>query len=119
MDRPKAYSYIRWSTPEQALGDSERRQLERARAYAAAHGMDLAESIADKGVSAFHGKNARKGHLGAFLDAVERGAIPKGSYLLVESVDRISRRDPWTALDTLKRIIDQGTVLVTLSDEQR
>jgi DNA invertase Pin-like site-specific DNA recombinase len=115
---PKAYSYIRWSTPEQALGDSERRQLDRARAYAAQHGLDLDESMADKGVSAFHGKNARQGHLGAFLNSVEQGAIPKGSHLLVESVDRISRRDPWTALDTFKRIIDQGIVLVTLTDGQ-
>jgi DNA invertase Pin-like site-specific DNA recombinase len=35
--RPKAYSYIRFSTPEQAAGDSLRRQTAKAREYAARH----------------------------------------------------------------------------------
>jgi DNA invertase Pin-like site-specific DNA recombinase len=40
-----AYSYIRFSTPEQALGDSERRQMEAARDYATANGLQLDESL--------------------------------------------------------------------------
>ncbi len=36
-----AYSYLRFSTPEQAGGDSRRRQLDLARAYAARHGLVL------------------------------------------------------------------------------
>jgi DNA invertase Pin-like site-specific DNA recombinase len=36
-----AYSYIRFSTPEQAMGDSERRQLALAEAYCARNGLKL------------------------------------------------------------------------------
>jgi hypothetical protein len=35
----KAYSYIRFSTPQQKLGDSLRRQTEKAAKYAAEHGL--------------------------------------------------------------------------------
>jgi hypothetical protein len=41
--RPKAYSYIRFSTKRQALGNSLMRQLDRSREYAAKHGLDLQE----------------------------------------------------------------------------
>jgi DNA invertase Pin-like site-specific DNA recombinase len=37
----KAYSYIRFSTPQQALGDSLRRQTEKAAKYAMEHGLTL------------------------------------------------------------------------------
>jgi DNA invertase Pin-like site-specific DNA recombinase len=37
----KAYSYIRFSTSDQMRGDSRRRQMEAAQAYADAHGLDV------------------------------------------------------------------------------
>ena len=51
----KAYSYLRFSTPEQLKGDSQRRQLEAARAYALEQGLELDESLTfqDLGVSGF------------------------------------------------------------------
>ena len=62
MPRPIAYSYARFSTPEQERGDSERRQIEAARQYAEQHGFVLDESIVvDRGVSAFAGKNVSEG----------------------------------------------------------
>lgn len=39
--RPKAYSYVRFSTPEQELGDSQRRQIDKAAKYAQDHGLEL------------------------------------------------------------------------------
>jgi DNA invertase Pin-like site-specific DNA recombinase len=116
----KAYSYIRFSTPEQALGDSERRQINAARDYATAHGLELDESLtfADKGISAFHGGNRKAGALGTFLDAVKNGIVAKGSHFLVESVDRISRQNPWDAIEAIKLIIDQHITVVTLSDRK-
>ena len=39
--KPRAYSYLRFSSPEQRLGDSERRQIEAARRYAERHDLDL------------------------------------------------------------------------------
>jgi hypothetical protein len=52
--RPRAYSYIRFSTPEQAKGDSLQRQTDAARAWAARHGLELDEELTfrDEGVSA-------------------------------------------------------------------
>lgn len=116
-DRPKAYSYVRFSTPEQAKGRSYERQIERAQAYAKAHGLELAEaSFDDLGVSAFHGKNAETGALQRFLRAVQDGDIPGGSYLLVESLDRITRNAILDAQALFIQIISAGITLVTLMD---
>lgn len=41
-EKPKAYSYIRFSSPEQAKGDSYRRQREAALAYCQEQGLELA-----------------------------------------------------------------------------
>src|SRR4028119_1217108 len=100
---PKAYSYLRFSTPEQIKGDSRRRQTSMAQEYAAKHGLTLDEELTyqDLGVSAFRGKNAEDGKLSEFLDAVRFGKVEPGSYLLVESLDRISRQAAWLALGTL------------------
>ena len=91
--RPKAYSYLRFSTPDQMKGDSFRRQAEMASAYAERHGLDLDEGLTfhDLGVSAFRGKNVVEGALGQFISAVNDGRVQPGSYLLVENLDRLSR----------------------------
>jgi DNA invertase Pin-like site-specific DNA recombinase len=116
--RPKAYSYVRFSTPEQAKGDSLRRQTEQAEAYAKLHGLDLDTefSFKDLGVSAFRGKNARTGALKGFLDKVEEGVVPKGSYLLVESLDRITRDAVYDAQVLFFQIMGQHINVVTLLD---
>ena len=61
-----AYSYLRFSTPEQAMGDSRRRQLSLAEAYARQNGLllDLGLNFRDLGISAFRGKNAKEGGCG-------------------------------------------------------
>ena len=46
-----AYSYIRFSTPEQMKGDSLRRQLEASRKYAAEHDLVLDDTLRDLGKS--------------------------------------------------------------------
>ena len=114
----KAYSYLRFSTLEQQRGDSYRRQSSLAVAYAESHGLTLDTSLtfADLGVSAFRGSNASKGALGLFKRAVEDGVIAEGSYLLVESLDRVSRAEPRKAVRELETIVDSGIVVVTLSD---
>ena len=81
----KAFSYIRFSTAEQAKGDSFRRQTELAERYAATHNLQLDRELTfrDLGISAFTGENAATGALAAFLEAVHKGIVPKGSVLLV------------------------------------
>lgn len=119
--RPKAYSYLRFSTPEQMKGDSFRRQTEAATAYAEKHGLDLDSKLSfhDLGVSAFRGANAQVGSLKAFRSAVEGGRIEKGSYLLLEGFDRLSRMDPWDALPIFQEIINGGITIVTLTDGRK
>jgi DNA invertase Pin-like site-specific DNA recombinase len=122
MPMAKAYSYTRFSTPEQAAGDSFRRQTEAARTYAAAHGFQLDEglSLSDLGVSAFHGANqADDAGLGRFKAAIKLGLIEPGSVLLIESLDRLSRGVPRRTVRLLEEIVDAGVTVVTLSDGQR
>jgi len=120
-EKLRAFSYLRFSTPEQSWGDSHRRQSEAARRYAFRHELELDEEITfeDTGVSAFDGQNVRTGQLADFLQAVECGLVPKGSFLLVENLDRLSRQSPWDAMETLRQVLNLGIVLVTLSDERR
>lgn len=115
---PKAYSYIRMSTLDQRDGDSTRRQLAATHDYVAAHGLDLADIIQDIGVSAFRGKNAEFGALAGFLEAVSDGLVAKGSYLIVESLDRISRSNIFEAMNLLNKIVERDIVVVTLHDRQ-
>jgi DNA invertase Pin-like site-specific DNA recombinase len=114
----KCYSYLRWSTPEQKLGDSERRQIDAAERYAAQHGyeMDHDSRLVDDGISAFRGANAgADAALGKFLIAVQAGDIPTGSVLLVEGLDRVSRQDPSEAIFLFQSIVRAGVTLVTLA----
>ena len=114
----KAYSYLRFSTPEQMKGDSLRRQIELARTYASARGLQLDEELTfrDLGVSAFKGRNAEVGKLADFKEAIKEGFVPRGSYLLVESLDRISRQAARKALRVLEAIVDEDITVVTLAD---
>jgi DNA invertase Pin-like site-specific DNA recombinase len=113
----RAYSYLRCSTPEQLRGDSFRRQAEGSARYAAENGLILDDTLDlnDRGISAFKGAN-RDASLGRFLAAVEEGRVAKGSYLLVESLDRLSRQTARKALRTLEEIVEAGITVVTLSD---
>jgi DNA invertase Pin-like site-specific DNA recombinase len=108
------------STDLQLKGDSLRRQREASSRYAERHGLDLVEDIDlhDIGVSAYSGKNIASGRFGAFLTAVREGKIAKGSYLLVESFDRMSRQEPMVALKPFMEIVEAGLILVTLDDER-
>ena len=118
--QPKAYSYLRFSTPEQQKGDSFRRQSSMATSYAARKGLHLDEALTfhDLGVSAFKGANAETGRLADFLEAVKAGMVPQGSFLLVEALDRLSRLAPRKALRVLEDIVDSGVTVVTLNDER-
>jgi DNA invertase Pin-like site-specific DNA recombinase len=114
-----AYSYLRFSSSKQASGDSVRRQTKLAREYCETHGLTLRDEFTyqDLGVSAYKGDNAKTGHLADFLKAVERGQVKKGSYLLVESLDRISRAASHVAAGLLTDLVEADITVVTLLDE--
>lgn len=114
----KAYSYIRFSTPEQLKGDSLRRQLDASEKYAKEHRLTLDTSLnlRDLGLSAYRGTHRTKGALGEFLELVRKGKIEKGSVLIVESLDRLSRERVTAALSQFNDIVEAGIKLVTLQD---
>lgn len=131
LEAPRVYSYTRFSTPEQAAGDSKRRQAEgahrwmdRKNAERLREGMpalvfDERLSLSDLGVSAYRGANTgQDAGLGGFLQACREGLVPSGSYLVVESLDRLSRQPPRKVSRLIDDIVDAGVVIATLSDEQ-
>jgi DNA invertase Pin-like site-specific DNA recombinase/guanylate kinase len=116
--KAKAYSYIRFSTPEQLKGKSLERQTEASTKWCKENNVELDTelSLQDLGVSAFRGKNSDTGALGQFLKAIDAGAVPRGSYLLIEAFDRMSRESAYDAQRTLQNIIHAGITVVTLMD---
>jgi DNA invertase Pin-like site-specific DNA recombinase len=110
------HSYLRFSTPEQALGHSERRQVDRLREWTLARGAVFDDSYRDPGVSGFHGGHRRHGGLGRFLEAVRTGRLdPKGRALGIESFDRLTREYAWDADTLLHEILDSGITVVVVS----
>ncbi len=121
IQKPRAYSYIRFSNATQAAGDSYRRQREAAEKYCAEHGLELVDakeySFFDQGKSAYKARHLDDtGELARFLSYVQDGTIPKGSTLLVESLDRLSRERVKDALPRFLDLLNQGINVVTLAD---
>ncbi|MBR0819231.1 recombinase family protein [Bradyrhizobium liaoningense] len=118
---PRAYSYVRFSTPEQAKGHSRQRQTDAAQAWAAANNVVLDDELTfeDKGVSGFHGANRETGALGVFVERVRDGTIPPGSWLLVENLDRISRQVARKAVRAIEDIVEAGVTVIDMSDGGR
>jgi DNA invertase Pin-like site-specific DNA recombinase len=116
-----AYSYIRFSTPIQKLGRSYDRQMEACVAWCAKHGVELAENtFYDEGRSGYLGEHlGERGQLKRFLDEVEAGKIARGSYLIIESLDRLSRQSVNEALGLFIRILNADINIVTLMDDEK
>jgi DNA invertase Pin-like site-specific DNA recombinase len=114
-----AFSYIRWSSKKQDKGDSLRRQKAARDRLVVKHNLTLDErNFEDLGVSAFRGKNRDEGALAAFLQAVENKTIPKGSWLILENLDRMSRQLPMATLKLLEEIVSKGITLATAEPER-
>jgi DNA invertase Pin-like site-specific DNA recombinase len=121
--RPVAYSYVRFSTPEQKKGDSLRRQTEAAAAWCQRNGvrLDTATTYHDLGKSAFlgeHRKNPDRNALAAFLKMAEGGKVARGSYLIVENLDRLTREHVRAAVTLFLSILEQGVSIVTTAPER-
>ena len=118
MKKPIAYSYIRFSSERQTDGNSEPRQVDLAQRWAKAKGVNLDMGYIDRGIPSFRGTNRKTGALGKFIAAVKAGIIKKGSYLVVEDPDRLSREHPWDTINTLRNdILAYGIVLVVAKTE--
>ena len=122
MEKKLAISYVRFSTIGQSDGDSIRRQTEATEAYCKRHSLILTDAfrLMDSGKSAFKGANrSPTGALGQLEKQVQEGKIPKGTVLIVENLDRLSREDIVSAQLLLLNLIHQGVEIVALSDNER
>src|SRR3954454_22298101 len=117
---PLAFSYLRFSSPQQAAGDTVRRQTEATADWCCRSGavLDTSLSLRDDGVSAFKGKHREHPDvhgLAAFLSAVKTGRVPAGSFLVVENLDRLSREQIGYATELFLGIVNRGINVVQLA----
>jgi len=113
--KPLCYSYVRFSTPDQIKGDSKRRQIDKARAWALDNGYDFDESltIRDEGKSAYKGTHLKTGNLGKFLLRIkDDDEIPKGSVLYVEAVDRLTRMEFTDAMHLILGLLEKVKLVI-------
>jgi DNA invertase Pin-like site-specific DNA recombinase len=118
---PLAYSYLRFSSPQQAEGDSLRRQIEGRQTWLSAHPsvqLDTSLALEDQGRSAWKRKDWDTYALAQFLRHVESGRVAAGSYLLVENLDRLSREHIRTALNLFLGLLEHRINIVTLCPER-
>ncbi|MVW61067.1 hypothetical protein GPY61_14120 [Massilia sp. NEAU-DD11] len=121
--KPLAYSYRRFSHVKQNEAGSLKRQKDIAVAYCEKHKLQLVDdeqyTFLDRATSAFRGKNLDdKAELRRFYDLVEAESIPKGSYLIVESLDRLSRQHPRQALPRFLDLLNAGINIVSINDDK-
>jgi len=117
---PIGISYIRFSSPEQRKGDSRRRQTADTERWCEANGIPLDNKLSclDAGRSAYHGRHlSDDAALGRFLELVKEGKAPRGSYLIIENLDRLSRENERKALRLWLDILDAGINIVQLHPE--
>ncbi len=113
----KAYSYIRYSSPQQAKGDSFRRQFAATQAYCEKNGYELDTELAiyqELGVSGVDGDQE---NLKRFIDDCETGKVKKGSLLIVENLDRLSRKKINKAMRQFLHLLDFVDIY-TLQDQK-
>jgi DNA invertase Pin-like site-specific DNA recombinase len=118
LEAPRIYSYKRVSGLEQVKGTGQTRQDDLAEIWCQEHGftLDTTLKLSDPGKSAFHGTHVARGALGEFYAMVQRGEIPRGSKLLVENLDRLSREKPRVAFQHFFNLINAGITIITLAD---
>ena len=117
----KAYLYMRFSSAEQAQGDSLTRQRLLAEEYVARHpasGIELVSTpeFVDEGISSYAGQNLQPGRaLRRFMECVADGIVEPDSILMVESLDRLSRQQVIQAQRLLLDLLLSGISVITTS----
>ncbi|QGZ39346.1 DNA invertase Pin-like site-specific DNA recombinase [Pseudoduganella flava] len=118
---PRIISYTRYSSSKQAGGASYSRQVEAAKEWCEKNGytLDERDRYEDLGVSAYSGKNAKKGDLFTLQSKLQSGEIEPGTILIVEALDRITREALPKAVNLLMGLANSGLTVVTLSDGRK
>lgn len=113
------YSYRRFSSLPQESGDSVRRQTSKTEAWSERTGVPIDWSLRiDKGLSGYTMENLDVGSLGEFVKLVEKGKVKRGSYLVVESLDRLTRGFEQDALRVILNLTGAGVRIVQLEPHE-
>ncbi|EEW0968751.1 recombinase family protein [Escherichia coli] len=118
----KCFIYHRVSSDQQLSGGRSGivRQAENLNLYVKRirllETMDDPEAVilCDQGVSAFKGLNISEGELGRWMEQVQAG-MWDGSHLVLESIDRFSRQNPFTLVGYLSRLVEHDITLHDVS----
>lgn len=114
----KAYSYIRWSSGQQKHGVSLQRQTEDPLVleFIKNHKLTVVETMIDRGVSGFKGKNfSNEKALGKFVEQIRQGRIERGSVLILESMDRFGRDVITSMIKRFIEIVEAGVSIGVVS----
>lgn len=115
----QAIPYIRFSSYRQSEGDSYRRQTDLIMRWLKQHPEYTRSNLVfeDLGKSGFSTKASKKAS--GFIkikDAIEAGLIQAGDCILLEAVDRATRRGTWDVFDLLAPILRAGVSIITIDD---
>ncbi|WP_054994913.1 recombinase family protein [Pseudomonas ficuserectae] len=112
---PTAYAYVRFSTAQQghAGRDSETRQTAPLEAFQKAFDLSIEPQniVYDRGRSAFDGSNVVKGNLKELIEKLQ-----DGDFLVVESIDRLTRQRVLVGVDMIQKLLMRGIKLYTTID---
>lgn len=93
--------YGRYSSPKQAKGVSEQRQIDKADAWAAANNVTFTDRLLDQGLSGYSGRHRTEGSFGTLLQQAKDGAITTPALLVLVEGDRAGREDVDVQLESL------------------
>ncbi|MEZ7211422.1 recombinase family protein [Pantoea ananatis] len=114
----QAFSYVRFSTKSQATGTSLERQLNASKLFCSQNNLMLSsKKYNDLGISGF--KNVKRPELEQMLEAIESGDIPQGSFILIEAIDRLSRKGISHTQDVLKQILSKGVKVAFVGEDAK
>lgn len=112
---PTAFSYVRFSSKEQIQGDSIRRQLEATKLYCESKNLTLSDkSFKDFGISAY--KNVNRPSLEDMMVSIDAGIIQEGDYIILESLDRLSRKGINATQNLITGMVKKGVNIVALNE---
>jgi DNA invertase Pin-like site-specific DNA recombinase len=105
-------SYGRLSEPRQTKGDGEARQDRDFVNFCRQQNLTpLAEKYMDRGLSAYKADHKKRGDFGRLIEAARHGGLEKGSVVVVERWDRLSRRRPDLAIEDIKELLTCGVAI--------
>lgn len=119
---PYAYPYIRFSSDVQKDGNSLLRQTKAIQAYLAENPhleVDKRLNLEDLGKSGYAGQHLEKGGaLHLFLEKIKKGEVEKGSVLIIEHFNRLSRLPLIKSITLFNEILANGVNIAVLEERQ-